>query len=79
AAAKINTNLTPAANSRTFENSGQIDYYDHLRYNNTQLVGDSIKTFDVPKRTVELTYGKPVVIELPRGVQYSLLLTDQLQ
>uniref|UniRef100_UPI0028A27624 hypothetical protein n=2 Tax=Enterobacteriaceae TaxID=543 RepID=UPI0028A27624 len=79
AAAKIYINVTPGANSRTVEISGQIDYYDHQRYNNTQLVGDSIKTFDVPKRTVELTYGKPVVIELPRGVQYSLLLTDQLQ
>ncbi|MDM2753751.1 hypothetical protein OGY72_11870, partial [Citrobacter sp. Cpo221] len=79
AAAKMYINVTPDADSRTVEISGQIDYYDHQRYNNAQLVGDSIKTFNVPKRTVELTYGKPVVIELPRGIQYSLLLTDQFQ
>lgn len=79
AAAKMYINVTPDADSRTIEISGQIDYYDQQRYNNAQLVGDSIKTFDVPKRSVELTYGKPVVIELPRGIQYSLLLTDQLQ
>ncbi|EKQ6529108.1 hypothetical protein [Enterobacter hormaechei] len=79
AAAKMYIKVTPDADSRTVEISGQIDYYDHQQYNNAHLVGESIKTFNIPKRTVELTYGKPVVIELPRGIQYSLLLTDQLQ
>lgn len=69
-------NLSPGTINRTAEISGEVNYYDHERYENARLVGDSVKTIHFAQQTVPLTLNKPVSIELPQHIHYSIMLTD---
>jgi len=68
--------LSPGTIKRTAEVSGEINYYDHERYENARLVGDSVKTIPFAHQTVSLTLNKPVSIVLPQHIHYSIMLTD---
>ncbi|WP_024555356.1 hypothetical protein ACP26C_23740 (plasmid) [Franconibacter helveticus 513] len=76
AAATMYIDLSSGKGSRVAEISGEINYYDHERYVNGRLVGDSIKAIPVAPQTVPLTLNKPVSISLPQGIHYSVMLTD---
>jgi len=69
--------LSSGTVKRTAEISGEINYYDHERYENARLVGDSVKTIPFAQQTVPLTLNKPVLIELPQHIHYSIMLTDR--
>lgn len=76
AAATMYIELSPGKGNRTAEISGEINYYDHERYENGHLVGDSVRSISVPLQTVPLTLNKPVSVSLPQGIRYSVMLTD---
>lgn len=76
AAATMYIDLSPGEKSRTAEISGEINYYDHERYVNARLVGDSIRTIPIAPKTIPLTLNKPFSINLPQGIHYSVMLTD---
>ncbi|ELI8023022.1 hypothetical protein WFQ12_21655 [Yersinia enterocolitica] len=76
AAATMYIDLSPGRGNRTAEISGEINYYDHERYVNSRLVGDSLRTIPVAPQTIPLTLNKPVSINLPQGIHYSVILTD---
>lgn len=77
-AANMFIDYVPGAESNTVEISGDIAYYERLKFNNARLIGDVTRSFPVLKTTLTLTKGKPVIIELPRGIKYSVELTEQL-
>lgn len=77
AAATMYIDLIPGKEGATAEISGEVNYYDLERYENSRLVGDSIRRFTIPEQKVALTVGKPVDIELPRGIIFSLELSDK--
>ncbi|WP_343463625.1 hypothetical protein [Pantoea sp.] len=68
--------LSPGTVSRTADISGEINYYDNERYENARLVGDSVKKIPIAKQTISLKLNKPVSIELPHHIHYSIMLTD---
>ncbi|WP_438401772.1 hypothetical protein [Enterobacter hormaechei] len=68
AAATMYIDLSPGEKSRTAEISGEINYYDHERYVNARLVGDSIRTIPIAPKTIPLTLNKPFSINLPQGI-----------
>ncbi|MDA5483238.1 hypothetical protein PGS49_21735 [Yersinia intermedia] len=76
AAATMYMDLSPGKGNRTAEISGEINYYDHERYVNARLVGDSVRTIPVAPQTIPLALNKPVSINLPQGIHYSVMLTD---
>lgn len=76
AAATMYIHLSPGIGNRTAEISGEINYYDHERYVNARLVGASVRTIPVASQTFPLTLNKPVSINLPQGIHYSVMLTD---
>jgi len=76
AAATMYIDLSPGRGNRTAEISGEINYYDHERYVNSHLVGYSLRTIPVAPQTIPLTLNKPVSINLPQGIYYSVILTD---
>lgn len=76
AAVTMYIDLSPGTVSRTAEISGEINYYDYERYENARLVGDSVKTIPIAQQTVSLKLNKPVSIELPQHIHYSIMLTD---
>ncbi|WP_037035633.1 hypothetical protein [Rahnella sp. WP5] len=75
-AANMYINLSPGKKSRTAQISGEINYYDTERYVNAKLVGDIVKSIPVPEKTINLTLDKPMVIELPRGMHFSVELSE---
>ncbi|MZI91580.1 hypothetical protein F6X50_21430 [Dickeya dianthicola] len=77
AAAAMYIDLIPSKEGVTAEISGEVNYYDLERYVNARLVGDSIRIFPIPEKKVTLTAGKPVDIELPRGIHFSVELSDK--
>lgn len=76
AAATIYIDFYPHKGNSTAEISGEINYYDHERYVNARLVGDSIRTIPIAPKTIPLTLNKPFSINLPQGIHYSVMLTD---
>jgi hypothetical protein len=76
AATTMYIDLSLGKGNRTAEISGEINYYDHERYVNARLVGDSVRTIPVVPQTFPLTLNKPVSINLPQGIHYSVMLTD---
>lgn len=76
AAATMYIDLSPGRGNRTAEISGEINYYDHERYVNSRLVRYSLRTIPVAPQTIPLTLNKPVSINLPQGIHYSVILTD---
>ncbi|VAE62551.1 Uncharacterised protein [Enterobacter hormaechei] len=76
ATATMYIDLYPDKGNRTAEISGEINYYDHERYVNSRLVGDSIRTIPVAPQTIPLTLNIPFSINLPQGIHYSVMLTD---
>ncbi|EAP9533251.1 hypothetical protein ET449_18730 [Salmonella enterica] len=78
AAATMYIDLSPNNGNRTAEISGEINYYDHERYVNGRLVGDSVRTIPVAPQTIPLTLNVPFSISLPQGIHYSVMLTDSL-
>lgn len=78
AAATMYIDLSPNKGNRTAEISGEINYYDHERYVNGRLVGDSVRTIPIAPQTIPLTLNVPFSISLPQGIHYSVMLTDSL-
>lgn len=76
AAVTMYIDLSPDKGNRTAEITGEINYYDHERYVNDRLVGDSVRKIPVAPRTIPLTLNKPISIDLPQGIHYSVMLTD---
>lgn len=76
AAATMYIDLSSGKGNRTARISGEINYYDHKRYVNNRLIGDSIRTITVAPQTIPLTLNKPFLINLPAGIHYSVMLTD---
>lgn len=75
-AAKLFINYIPARGANSVEISGSVDYYERQRYNGAVLVGDIAKSFPVPETILTLTPGKPTTMELPRGIKYSVELSN---
>lgn len=69
-------NLSPGTTSRTAEISGEINYYDVERYENSKLVGDVTKSVPIAVRKVNISADKPTLIELPRGIRFSVQLSE---
>lgn len=69
-------NLSSGTTSRTAEISGEINYYDIERYENAKLVGDVTKSVPIAVNKVNITADKPTIIELPRGIRFSLQLSE---
>ena len=76
AAATIYFDLSPVKGNSTVEISGEINYYDRVRDVNEQLVGESVRTIPVAPQTIRLTLNKPVSINLPQGIHFSVMLTE---
>ncbi|MEG2569118.1 MAG: hypothetical protein RSA84_23220, partial [Acinetobacter sp.] len=76
AVATMYIDLHPDKGNLTAEISGEINYYDHERYVNGHLVGDSVRIIPIAPQTIPLTLNMPFSINLPQGIHYSVTLTD---
>lgn len=74
-AAKMYIDLVEDKTGYNAEISGEINYYDTQHYVNGVLTGDVIKSVPVPLRKISLSVGKPVSLELPRGIRFSAQLS----
>ena len=75
AVVEVCASLTRVKDTSVAEISGEINYYDG--YMNEQSHSISAGRFEIPATSVLLTPGKLVNIELPRGMHYSLELSDR--
>jgi hypothetical protein len=76
AAATIYIDFYPHKGNSTAEISGEINYYDHEQCVNAHLVGGVVRTIPLAPQTIPLTLNKPLLISLPHGIHYSVMLTD---